>query len=537
MLADIAPERICRAVVTLKGQTAAGAEVRAVFALVLGAGHDAVRVIDPAVIERLNRARALLHHDVISTDDLQRLPNRPPVAVADGPSVAEATGSSGALVPLSASASSDPDGDALAFEWRDSAGQTVSRERETVVTLPLGRNAVTLSASDPRGGVGMATVSVTVRDTGAPTIVLTEPSAGSTLGSVVQLMATADDAVGVVSVAFLCDGHPIGNGLVSSPWVQQWDTSGLASGTHILTAAARDGAGNVGVSPAVTVAAPTPPSNQPPVISSLTADQPSCHPRPGTPCTISVTATASDPDGDSLTYTWSGCGSGVGATGVCSVTSLSQHTATVAVTDGRGGSAVRSVNAVGANHAPTVTISGGGQCHPRSNQYGMPATPCYRPLTASVQDLDGDTVTYAWSGCASGTAAGADCRVDSLTTFTANLVIRDVWSASGSASNSSSQGVNRAPSEPPGGSYWGTGSITIAPGSGTDEDGDWMGCYFDYDGADNLTMEAVQFCEGYSQCQPTIRVHLTDPGRSGRIGAICNDGWSDSGWASYSVSP
>ncbi len=419
---------------------------------------------------------------------------------------------------------SDPDGEPVTLVWSGCAsgsGSTVS----CPIVAP-GTVTAEVTVSDGRGGSATASTSAAGYANRAPTVTLSGP-AGCVVPCTVTVSASAADPDND-PLAYEWSGCATGSG-------QSAACTASAAVSATATVAVSDGQGAATTASHIIafVAA-----NRPPVVSSVTAAQPTCYPRPGTPCTISVTVSASDPDGDPLSYVWSGCGSGTGATGSCAVTDLSQQTATVTVSDGRGGSVTGSVNVTGVNQPPTVTISGGGQCHPRSNPSGTPPTPCYVPLTASVQDPDGDTVSYAWSGCASGTAPTAQCRVDSLTTFTASLAVKDVWNASASASSSTSRGVNNTPAEPPSEGYSGTGSITIAPSPGTDADGDWIGCYFDYDGADNLTMEDVHFCEGYGQCQPTIRVHLTDPGRSGWIKATCNDGWSDSaGWSTFGVSP
>ena len=82
---------------------------------------------------------------------------------------------------------------------------------------------------------------------------------------------------------------------------------------------------------------------------------------------------------------------------------------------------------VPANRPPTVSLAGGG-CHPR------PGQPCEVPLAAAAADADGDALTYAWGGCAQGTASAATCTLTSPGSVTASVVVRDARGAEATAS-------------------------------------------------------------------------------------------------------
>src|SRR5205823_3984489 len=90
-------------------------------------------------------------------------------------------------------------------------------------------------------------------DTTPPTVALTAPAAGSTVFSLVRVSATASDNVGVAGVQFLLDGAPLGTEATSAPYAVVWDTRSAASGSHVLSAVARDFAGNTTPSAPVSI--------------------------------------------------------------------------------------------------------------------------------------------------------------------------------------------------------------------------------------------------------------------------------------------
>ena len=89
-------------------------------------------------------------------------------------------------------------------------------------------------------------------DTQPPTVSITAPAAGATVGGTVAVTATATDDVGVTAVDFYLDGAAIGSAS-GSQYTMSWSTSGVANGSHTLVARACDERGNVGISPGVTI--------------------------------------------------------------------------------------------------------------------------------------------------------------------------------------------------------------------------------------------------------------------------------------------
>lgn len=86
-------------------------------------------------------------------------------------------------------------------------------------------------------------------DTTAPAV--TVNAVPAVVGGVITLTANASDNVGVVGVQFLIDGAPWGAEDNAAPWSVEVNTDLLSSGSHTASARARDAAGNIGVSAAV----------------------------------------------------------------------------------------------------------------------------------------------------------------------------------------------------------------------------------------------------------------------------------------------
>jgi hypothetical protein len=132
-------------------------------------------------------------------------------------------------------------------------------------------------------------VSVTISsDSTPPTISITAPANGATVSGTLTVTATAADNVGVEGVQFKVNGQNLGAEDLTAPWARSWNTANNGDGTYMLTAVARDAAGNVTTSSAISVVVdhndPTPPT------ISITA--------PANGATVSgsltVTATATD---------------------------------------------------------------------------------------------------------------------------------------------------------------------------------------------------------------------------------------------------
>jgi len=86
-----------------------------------------------------------------------------------------------------------------------------------------------------------------------PTVAITAPANGATVSGTVTVSAAASSSVGIANVQFMLDGANVGTALTASPYQISWDTATAANGSHSLTAAATDTAGNSVTSSPVTV--------------------------------------------------------------------------------------------------------------------------------------------------------------------------------------------------------------------------------------------------------------------------------------------
>jgi carbon monoxide dehydrogenase subunit G len=127
-------------------------------------------------------------------------------------------------------------------------------------------------------------------DTNPPTVSLTSPANGSTVSSTITISATASDNVGVTGVQFQLDGVNLGAEDTTSPYSATWNTTTAPNGSHTLAAVARDAAGNMTTSTAVSVTVSNVlPDTTPPTVSISGLSNGST-----VSSTITVSAAASD---------------------------------------------------------------------------------------------------------------------------------------------------------------------------------------------------------------------------------------------------
>ncbi|HEY7310523.1 MAG TPA: Ig-like domain-containing protein [Gemmataceae bacterium] len=111
-----------------------------------------------------------------------------------------------------------------------------------------------VTAQDAAGNISQPSnqaTGVSATDTTAPTVSLSSPTSGATVGGTVTVSANASDNVAVASVQFLLDGAKYGSPLSAGPYSISWNSTTVANGTHTWAAIATDPSGNQTTSAAV----------------------------------------------------------------------------------------------------------------------------------------------------------------------------------------------------------------------------------------------------------------------------------------------
>ncbi|MGZ8222649.1 MAG: Ig-like domain-containing protein, partial [Methylobacter sp.] len=121
-----------------------------------------------------------------------------------------------------------------------------------------GNHSLTAVARDAAGNTATSSiVSVTVNnpvaDTILPIVSMAAPANGASVSGTIPVSADAADNIGIVGVQFQLDGANLGAEVTAAPYLIAWDTAMVLDGSHVLTAVARDAAGNTATSVAVSV--------------------------------------------------------------------------------------------------------------------------------------------------------------------------------------------------------------------------------------------------------------------------------------------
>lgn len=111
----------------------------------------------------------------------------------------------------------------------------------------------TVAALDTAGNLSPQTQPVTVRtedisDSTAPSVSIISHLNGSLVTGLVTITGSANDNVGIDGIQFMLDGNPIGDEIYVSPFILRWDSTNYSNGDYLLTAIARDVAGNTAMS-------------------------------------------------------------------------------------------------------------------------------------------------------------------------------------------------------------------------------------------------------------------------------------------------
>ena len=191
--------------------------------------------------------------------------NRPPLAHAGGPYNGEA----GLPVLFDAALSSDPDGDALTYNWSFSDGTTATGQQVSHTFSTAQAHSATLVVTDVHQLTAQASVSVAIaaRADRAPPVVAVNAPRSVLPGTDVVITATATDNVSVANVRIDVDGLG-GADLPSAPYQRSVRIPDVAApgAQFAVRATARDAAGNAATA-TVTMTIASRPDSTPPTIS------------------------------------------------------------------------------------------------------------------------------------------------------------------------------------------------------------------------------------------------------------------------------
>jgi Tol biopolymer transport system component len=173
--------------------------------------------------------------------------NQPPVVDPGPGQVIEATGGTTSFT-LDGTASSDPDGDALTYDWTDVDGNPVGSGATVSSSGALGSYTFTLTVTDPGGMESSDTVTITIRDTTPPTLTPpadTQVDEGGPDGTTV--------ALGQPTVSDICDPNPV---------VTNNAPAKFPLGATTVTWTATDASGNAATAQQKVTVVPGSPANQ-----------------------------------------------------------------------------------------------------------------------------------------------------------------------------------------------------------------------------------------------------------------------------------
>jgi hypothetical protein len=112
-------------------------------------------------------------------------------------------------------------------------------------SVPNGAHVLGALARDAAGNLNNTSVSVTTaNDSTPPSVAITSPADGAIVTGTITVSASASDNVAVVGVQFALDGVNLGAEVTAAPYQAAWDSTAVSNGAHVLSAVARDAAGN-----------------------------------------------------------------------------------------------------------------------------------------------------------------------------------------------------------------------------------------------------------------------------------------------------
>jgi len=119
-----------------------------------------------------------------------------------------------------------------------------------------GSHWIAAQTTDATGVIGTSAVAVVSVQNGSasrPIVQVESPATGSILSSTVTLYATVASSLPIASVSFFVDSVAVGVPITTPPpYLLTWNSTSVANGPHMFSAAATDSAGTVATSVAIT---------------------------------------------------------------------------------------------------------------------------------------------------------------------------------------------------------------------------------------------------------------------------------------------
>jgi hypothetical protein len=338
---------------------------------------------------------------VITVNPAPPPPNVPPSANA-GPdqSVTDANFNGSEPVTLNGSASTDPDGTIVGYEWRE--GSIVLGTGATPTALfAVGTHTVTLRVTDDDGATGTDTVVITVN-----------PAPNQTPHANAGLDQTVTDANGDGSDPVVLNGagswDPDGS-LVSYEWREgaaligtgATPTVSFAVGTHTVTLQVTDDDGATATDTVVITVNPAPPPPNVAPTANAGPNQSATDTNGNGSESVTLNGSgSSDSDGTIVSYEWREGAAliGTGTTPTISF-AVGTHTVTLQVTDDDGATATDTVVVtVNPAPAPSTVHVGDLDGSSTSNRNEWTARVTATVHNTNHQPVSGAVVTGSWSG-------------------------------------------------------------------------------------------------------------------------------------------
>ena len=362
------------------------------------------------------------------------------VQQGEAPSVTAAAEPTSGTAPLDVEFSAegtDPEGGALTYAWDFGVGGTQDDTADTAdaswtYTEP-GTYTATVTVTDPEGQTGEDTVEVVVE----------EPAEGRTWvvdavdSATNNQWVSADNGTSTVTievgdtVEWQFDQATMGHDLTSLDSADTWDPPCRSTADPTAT---RSATPSPSPAPTSTGAASTAPpcaapwwSRSPRRTTSRRRREPFVSPRTGpAPLYVHFEARASDPDGDALTYLWDfGQGDGPSDQSTSSHAHVTyaepgRYTATLTVSDGKGGTYEDEFEIAVTGEAPRVSI----EATPTSGPAPLPVA-----FDISAMDDQGGPLSYTWDFGDGTTYTGPKPPLNHVYTasgsYTATLTVTD----------------------------------------------------------------------------------------------------------------